>query len=316
MADATSPSGRKGSASPPNTGRSHTSGSTGATWIPPGIRPQSAIRRPVAQSLTGSRRNKAVEHSHVWPDSVGEAGAEAPAANNHYWLYGAYDYKIHTTIEQARQFVCRLVDKLVEKMTRMHLELAMLREASSATAEYGSQSGGLHRTSSSSKPTLLTRRQPTGTASGGPDASSRANALGGLPKGHLIFDLIATKKHVGTGPEDGLPFQLGRDIYAYVEEKYNNDMSTVFVGLTDNTARRVGRDIFYTKSDELSKTRIPFAAIDREHLFVIFPLQGGKKAVEPSATSMGCSMLGGSQQHASGEKAAKTSHKGEVKFHN
>jgi hypothetical protein len=91
------------------------------------------------------------------------------------------------------------------------------------------------------------------------------------PKAHLIFDIISTKKHIGPVPENGAPFRLGRAIYTYTDTRYGSLIATTFVGLTDNTARRVGRDVYYTQSEDLSKTHYPFSSVDREHLFIIFP---------------------------------------------
>jgi hypothetical protein len=219
--------------------------------------------------------------------------------NNHFWLYGAYEYRMQTSHDQARHFVFKMIDKLVEKMYKMHAESAASvsmrldqpvgnNQPSSAALMMGRR-----QMSSASPAEFLVGGSPPGSAPSraGAAACGGGNSLGTTPKGHLIFDLIATKKHVGAVPEDGLPFLLGRDIYGYVEEKYSSDVATTFVGLTDNTARRVGRDIFYTKSDELSRTRIPFAAIDREHLFIIFPLQSKKEEEQevsaPAATPPG-----------------------------
>jgi len=86
-------------------------------------------------------------------------------------------------------------------------------------------------------------------------------------RGNLIFDLIATKNQIQTG----MPHGLGRDIYKYVE-KSHACLVTTFVGLTDNPARRVGRDL-YSHHEELSdyRQKSDMASIDNAHLFVIYP---------------------------------------------
>jgi len=88
---------------------------------------------------------------------------------------------------------------------------------------------------------------------------------------HMICDLISTKKHFGVVPEEGLPYRLGLEIYRYVDAKHGQSVATCFVGMTDNTSRRVGRDIYFTKSDAISRCRLPFSLIDREHLHIVFP---------------------------------------------
>ena len=180
--------------------------------------------------------------------------------------------------DQAKQSVAKIIDKLVERMNRMHAELQLV----AAQQQQQNEQSITNRFLSSAA--MGVKRQGTTLLDGSTGGmASPSFSLGQLPKGHLIIDLIATKKHVGAVPEEGLPFRLGHDIYAYIDDKYTNEIATTFVGLTDNTARRVGRDMFYTKSDDLSKTRIPFSAIDREHLFVIFPLQGKPEANESTA---------------------------------
>eukprot|EP00906_Rhabdomonas_costata_P033991 RCo047847 len=90
-------------------------------------------------------------------------------------------------------------------------------------------------------------------------------------KGSLLFDIIATRKHIGSY----LPHRLGRSIYKYVEERYPSSITTTFVGLTDNTARRVARDVF-CKNKELSRIKHKFEIVDGVHMFIIYPPEHSK----------------------------------------
>ena len=101
-------------------------------------------------------------------------------------------------------------------------------------------------------------------------------------KAHLIFDIISTKKHLAAG----LPYKLGTEIYEYVDKEHDVQIITTFVGLTDNTARRPGRDVYYTQSDELTKNRQPFSALDNVHMFVVFPGPPPSKLAEGSETQV------------------------------
>ena len=85
-------------------------------------------------------------------------------------------------------------------------------------------------------------------------------------RGHLVVDVVATRKQI----ERGGPLYLGREIYAYVEDKYFDTISTTFVGLTDNYARRVGRDV-YCRSEALSPKKYDFSCIDNERMFIVYP---------------------------------------------
>eukprot|EP00756_Hemistasia_phaeocysticola_P053137 Hpha_TRINITY_DN28542_c0_g1::TRINITY_DN28542_c0_g1_i1::g.18552::m.18552 len=87
-------------------------------------------------------------------------------------------------------------------------------------------------------------------------------------RGHLIFDIIATRKHIR-----GLsPLNLGRQIYKVVDRAHFDFISTAFVGLTDNPACRVGRDI-YARSEELSprKDWRDFDNIDNVRMMIVYP---------------------------------------------
>eukprot|EP01006_Ploeotia_vitrea_P052440 TRINITY_DN67687_c10_g8_i1.p1 TRINITY_DN67687_c10_g8~~TRINITY_DN67687_c10_g8_i1.p1 ORF type:complete len:252 (+),score=6.01 TRINITY_DN67687_c10_g8_i1:64-819(+) len=100
-------------------------------------------------------------------------------------------------------------------------------------------------------------------------------------KGVLVFDIIATQKHILAGA----PHRLGRAIYKYVDAYYYTDISTTFVGLTDNTSRRVGRDVF-CKNQTLSKTKHEFTKVDDQHMFVIYPTPENRSR-DPTVTVPG-----------------------------
>jgi hypothetical protein len=92
---------------------------------------------------------------------------------------------------------------------------------------------------------------------------------------HLVFDIIATRKHITPSHTTGPPYRLGLEIYEYVARTYGALVSTTFVGLTDNPARRVGRDVYYGRTTALSPTHLPFSVVDSAHLFVVYPPSGG-----------------------------------------
>ena len=211
-------------------------------WIPAGVRPHS----PPRQQLTGgllsrTRRNRAIEHTHLFLDNP-ELPPDDPS--NFFWLYGAFDFKMQCPYEQAQSTAFKTIDRLVDRMNK-HAPGASQQQQTASIP---------------------------GMPNPPPECKSKAKQAAPPPlKAHLIFDIISTKKHLGPVPTKGLPYQLGTDIYEHVERTHNTQIVTTFVGLTDNTARRVGRDVYYTQSDELSKNRMPFSMIDKQHLFVVFP---------------------------------------------
>ena len=226
--------------------------------MPAGLRPYSPPKKSTTP-LTGTKRNRAVEHSHVFAD-IPELPPTDPS--NCYWLYGAFDYKIQCPADQARLMVGRIIDKLVERMKKL------IEAYVTANAVQPKDKG--RRMSSACNPPLTYKE----AAKQQEDVIASTTAH----KAHLLFDIISTKKHIAAG----LPYKLGEEIYQYVDATHGSTVVTTFVGLTDNTARRVARDIYFTKSDELSKNHIPFTAIDREHLFIVFPAPSVLTDVEPS----------------------------------
>jgi hypothetical protein len=224
----------------------------GPSWIPAGVRPHSPARQQMHVPMAGTRRNRAIEHTHLFKDNP---ALPPDDLSNFFWLYGAFDFKMQTSMELAHVNVFKIIDKLVEKMNK-HAPQAV---------------GGFEGIGSAPTGAGLSPR--------GGDSSAAPVPL----KAHLIFDIISTKKHLGPIPEKGLPYQLGMDIYNYVEKAHSTQIVTSFVGLTDNTARRVGRDVYYTQSDTLSKNRMPFSIIDRVHMFVVFPPVAATSPAAPPA---------------------------------
>jgi hypothetical protein len=220
--------------------------------------------------MTGTRRNRAIEHTHLFLD-VPELPPDDPS--NFFWLYGAFDFKMQCPMEQAQATVFRTIDKLVERMNRLGLS-RIGGAPSTTTVGGGGGAGGTATggyTSKASGPTASGTPTVPGLNYGVGTDSNKASPAVPPFKAHLIFDIISTKKHLGPVPTEGLPYQLGLMVYDYVERTHNIQIVTTFVGLTDNTARRVGRDVYYTQSDALSKNRMPFTAIDKVHMFVVFP---------------------------------------------
>jgi hypothetical protein len=226
--------------------------------------------------MTGTRRNRAVERTHVFLDSK-ELSPRDPG--NYFWLYGAYEYRLQTPHEEAKAVCFRQIEKLVEKARQWYDESPPVAGSSGGYGNatdgnvYSAGTTSLHNDTSSMQQRLrATSIGGTSDTSGGGGGGGRGgNNASTTPKAHLIWDLISTKKHIGPVPDEGLPQKLGHDIYRYVDTVYGSIIATTFVGLTDNTARRVGRDVYYTKSDDLSRTHYGFHTVDREHLFIVFP---------------------------------------------
>eukprot|EP00669_Euglena_mutabilis_P001521 TRINITY_DN11956_c0_g1_i1.p3 TRINITY_DN11956_c0_g1~~TRINITY_DN11956_c0_g1_i1.p3 ORF type:complete len:150 (+),score=33.14 TRINITY_DN11956_c0_g1_i1:266-715(+) len=99
-------------------------------------------------------------------------------------------------------------------------------------------------------------------------------------KGSVLFDIISTRKHIATQ----IPHRLGAALYRYVEDTYFDDVSTTFVGLTDNTARRVARDVF-CQNKELSRQKYSFEVVDDVHMFVVYPPRIGDDALPDMGTA-------------------------------
>ncbi|CUG86982.1 Hypothetical protein, putative [Bodo saltans] len=266
---------RSASRSPPSS-RPGTAGN-GGPWVPPGVRPHT-LPNPHTTPMTGTRRNRAVERTHVFLDSK-ELSPRDPG--NYFWLYGAYEYRLQTPHEEAKAMCFRHIDRLVEKARQWYDDSPPLAPTAGggagggASHSYANESSvGAFNDSGMSAAAQQHRLRATSigsisdTNSGGKAGGNNASTT---PKAHLIWDLISTKKHIGPIPEEGLPQRLGHDIYRYVDTVYGSIIATTFVGLTDNTARRVGRDVYYTKTDDLSRTHYGFHTVDREHLFIVFP---------------------------------------------
>lgn len=276
--------------------------------MPPGVRPHT-LPNPHTTPMTGTRRNRAVERTHIFLDSK-ELSPRDPG--NYFWLYGAYEYRLQTPHEEAKAMCFRHIDRLVEKARQWYNDSPPIGSTTTNTGGGGGDTSMMMSpydspaTASSSAAAQNRSMRATSigslsdTGGGGAASSGRgggANNASTTPKAHLIWDLISTKKHIGPVPEEGLPQRLGHDIYRYVDEVYGSIVATTFVGLTDNTARRVGRDVYYTKSDDLSRTHYGFHTVDREHLFIVFP-------PPPRPEEEGA----GAEQHHAGGTAASGSH--------
>eukprot|EP00759_Apiculatamorpha_spiralis_P020310 PhF_6_TR25728/c0_g1_i1/m.36264 len=83
---------------------------------------------------------------------------------------------------------------------------------------------------------------------------------------HLVFDIVATKTNI----RNGAPTLLGQALYEYVSDMYNEVVATCFVGLTDTTSCRVGRDI-YCPCEEFSRKKMSFADVDGQHMLIVYP---------------------------------------------
>lgn len=204
--------------------------------------------------MTGTRRNRAVERTHCFLDAR-DVSPRDPT--NYFWMYGAYEYRLQTPHDEAKAVCFRMIDRLVEKIRTIFHDAPPLNDTSGDVVQRTARATSLGGVSDSR----------LSAASGGAQQQQQSSE----PKAHLILDIISTKKHIGATPEEGLPYRLGHDIYRYVDTTYHHIIATTFVGLTDNTARRVGRDVYYTKSDDLSRTHYGFHTVDREHLHIIFP---------------------------------------------
>ena len=246
-------------------------------WVPPGVLPP-ASPKPYATPLTGTKRNKAVDGLHVFL-----ANSRLPAADpaNSCWMYAAFDFKAQIPYAQAVRTVTRHVDRVVDRMMQFNPPAPPV--AFDHSPEFQSLPAA-------AKDNYFQQHSPTGGPAGAragqrlsgglrdhqlpaPSAMSNPRANSGAPfvKGHLIFDIISTRKHIGPQPTQGPPYRLGQEIYRYVEATYGQYVVTTFVGMTDNPARRVGRDMYYSSTEDLSKSQIDFTFVDNRHMFVVFP---------------------------------------------
>lgn len=237
--------------------------------------------RSASPRSRGTRRQKQVEKFHVFVDNPDLAPVH-PA--NSIWLYGSYEYKMQCPPEEAQRAVFRTIARLVDRMNRM-------LEASTAALARGDVSKEAVDAAAQAAAIEAMMPQPPSAAFAAEAAAGNKNKPaqpGLLPqshplqpavaggrfraKGHLIFDIISTRKHIRSADyQNGLPYKLGEEIYEHCQRKYTECIATCFVGLTDNPASRVGRDIFYTKSDDLATSHGRFQSIDYSHLFVVFP---------------------------------------------
>ena len=249
--------------------------STSPPWVPPGLRPRTAPRL-FATPLTGTRRSRSIEKSAVF---LADPSLPPTDPNNHCWLYGSFDFKAHIPLQDAAAECCALIDRLVAKMATFNpppppaaftaspqfRELPRPAQAKYMVSAGSDAAEGLQRRMRSAG--LRETQLPSPIAMQNPAMNNGAPFV----KGHLIFDIIATRKHIGPQPTRGIPYALGQQLYAYAELFHPSVIVTSFVGISDNTARRTGRDMYFSASDALSRNQIDFTFVDNQHMFIVYP---------------------------------------------
>lgn len=235
--------------------------------------------------------------------------ADAGRIPQTYWLYGSFEFKMAVGVEQAMHTCFKKVDHLIERLLRWdtvpaekphfgmqvhaclpHAAFLQLRSELRPPTDGGKRvviktvpsscevvrlpSGQsvlqrgmvLHRINNH---TITTDRMEQDITAALQDARPGADVdvyAGHEARGNLVFDVIATRKQI----EKQSPKRLGEEIYRYVESRHDKRVATTFVGLTDNTARRVGRDV-YCRSEELSPKKYDWDTIDSRRMFIIDP---------------------------------------------
>ncbi len=79
----------------------------------------------------------------------------------------------------------------------------------------------------------------------------------------VLVDIVATRRSIMSG----IPHDVAAAIYKFLDEFYPISVKFGFVGISDNATKLAARDVFIAGVLPLSK-RLPFSAIDSEHLFV------------------------------------------------
>jgi len=92
----------------------------------------------------------------------------------------------------------------------------------------------------------------------------------------VIFDVVTTRRNLNHGEA------IGKAIYRFIDEYYDKDVAFSFVGLTDNTARRVARDIF-CRNEELSRKKLSWGEIDDRHLRIVYPDESARGSPQRQA---------------------------------
>lgn len=251
--------------------------------------------------MTGTKRNRAVERSHVFVDRTQPAAfPEGPQRLHHsplvarlpspsaatavamdawssqyVWVYGSYEYRLQTPFDEALSSCEQLIDRLVERASQLYKQ-SVAKSAAAASAQMNNNALAARGSQQSTRVGVFhevgkAALAPRASLAGGSGLSASQPAQTASFKIHVILDLVSTKKLIGPVPSKGLPYRLGQDLYRFVDRQYGTIAATTFVGLTDNTARRVGRDVYYTQSDDLTKAHCGFHAVDGDHLFIIFP---------------------------------------------
>jgi hypothetical protein len=83
----------------------------------------------------------------------------------------------------------------------------------------------------------------------------------------VLVDIVATRRRLLSGE----PHEAASRLYRFVEEKYPVACVFMAVGITDNRAKRVARDILNTDPVAGAK-KLGFADVDNEHMMVVYPL--------------------------------------------
>jgi hypothetical protein len=96
----------------------------------------------------------------------------------------------------------------------------------------------------------------------------------------LLVDIIATKRRLYSGE----PHAAAMRLYSFVEKRYPVHCVFMAVGITDNRAKRVMRDVFNTDpvagSTRSTTKKLPFTSLDGEHMMLVHPSgEGGEDVV-------------------------------------
>jgi hypothetical protein len=82
----------------------------------------------------------------------------------------------------------------------------------------------------------------------------------------VLVDIIATKRRLLSGE----PHEASMQLYAYVEKRFPIQCVFMAVGITDNRAKRVARDV--VNSDYVPGTKkLPWSSLDGEHMMLVHP---------------------------------------------
>ena len=91
----------------------------------------------------------------------------------------------------------------------------------------------------------------------------------------LLVDLVTTRRYIYTGN----PHTMSNRLYRFIEERYPVMVKFSFIGITDNTSKRVARDMFFKGilpiehggSGKSSGIPHSFEGVDNEHQYAANP---------------------------------------------